>query len=71
MKKIVKLDEVVRKFRKLGFKGPYSGGKHLFMKKGSRKIHIPNPHKTKDIHISLLKRILQNAEIDEKEWEDI
>ena len=44
--------------------------KHLFMKKGNKKVHIPNPHKSKDIHISLLKEILKCAGIDEKEWED-
>ncbi|HOK56915.1 MAG TPA: type II toxin-antitoxin system HicA family toxin [bacterium] len=70
MKKVIKFDELVRKFRKLGYEGPFSGGKHLFMKKGSKKVHIPNPHKSKDIHISLLKEILKCAGIDEKEWED-
>jgi len=38
------------------------------MIKGERKIHIPNPHKSKDVHISLVKEILRQAEISEDEW---
>lgn len=60
--------ELIRKFRKLGYSGPYSGGRHQFMIKGERKIHIPNPHKGKDVHISLVKEILRQAEISEDEW---
>ncbi len=41
------------------------------MKKGNKKVHIPNPHKSKDIHISLVKEILKCANIDEKEWEEL
>jgi len=36
--------ELVIKFRKLGFDGPYSGGRHLFMVKGALRVRIPNPH---------------------------
>ncbi|MDP3772462.1 MAG: type II toxin-antitoxin system HicA family toxin [bacterium] len=36
--------KLVQKFRRLGFDGPYSGGRHLFMSKDELKIHIPNPH---------------------------
>jgi len=50
--------ELVRKLRKLGFDGPYSGGKHLFMIKGNLTLTIPNPHR-KDISVELLKRILK------------
>ena len=50
--------ELVRKLRKLGFDGPYSGGKHLFMIKGNLTLTIPNPH-GKDISVELLKRILK------------
>jgi predicted RNA binding protein YcfA (HicA-like mRNA interferase family) len=61
--------ELVRKFRAMGYEGPFSGGKHQFMKKGTKKIRIPNPHGSGDIHISLLKEILRQAEIDIDEWE--
>jgi predicted RNA binding protein YcfA (HicA-like mRNA interferase family) len=53
----------------LGFEGPYSGGRHLFMKKGKLKIHIPNPHK-KDISSGLLSEILRQAGIPKSEWEN-
>jgi len=36
--------ELIRKFRALGFKGPFAGKKHQFMIKGTQKIRIPNPH---------------------------
>lgn len=59
--------ELIRKFRALGWEGPVSGGKHAFMKRGTRKVRIPNPHGS-DIHVSLLKEILRQAEISEAEW---
>ncbi len=60
--------ELIRKFRILGYSGPFSGGKHQFMKKGKKKIRIPNPHGSKDIHISLVKEILRQAGINDDEW---
>ncbi|HEV8309117.1 MAG TPA: type II toxin-antitoxin system HicA family toxin [Methylomirabilota bacterium] len=60
--------ELVRKFRALGWIGPISGGKHAFMKNGPRKVHIPNPHGAETIHGSLLKEILRQAEIEEDDW---
>jgi hypothetical protein len=33
-------DEIVRKFRALGFDGPVSGGKHQFMVHGALKVRI-------------------------------
>lgn len=60
--------ELIQKFRKLGFEGPYSGGKHQFMIRGSQKIRIPNPH-AGDIDISLLKEILRQAGISSQEWD--
>jgi len=58
---------LIRKFRALGYSGPFSGGKHQFMIKGRQKIRIPNPH-VKDISVSLLKEILRQAEISSHEW---
>lgn len=71
LKKNITRKEIIRKFRALGFEGPYSGGKHQFMKKGSLKVRIPNPHGTNEIHISLLKEILRQAQIDENEWRNL
>ncbi|MBW1919643.1 MAG: type II toxin-antitoxin system HicA family toxin [Deltaproteobacteria bacterium] len=64
----VSLKELIRRFRRLGYLGPFSGGKHQFMIKGRKKIRIPNPHGTKDIHVSLLKEILRQAGVTEEEW---
>ena len=62
--------ELIRKFKALGFLGPFSGGRHQFMIKGSRKIRIPNPHYS-DIDVSLLKEILRQAGISSTEWEEV
>jgi predicted RNA binding protein YcfA (HicA-like mRNA interferase family) len=61
--------ELIRKFITLGFDGPFSGGKHQFMKRGSQKIRIPNPHGSGDIHVSLVKEILRQAGISKEEWD--
>jgi len=61
--------ELIRRFRALGYSGPFSGGKHQFMKKGVHKIRIPNPHGSGDIHTSLVKEILRQAGISIEEWE--
>jgi len=60
--------DLVRKFRALGYEGPFSGGKHQFMKRGRKKIRIPNPHGNADISVSLLKEILKQAGIKDSEW---
>jgi len=67
MPKVISWRKLVQNFRKLGFEGPYGGGKHLFMKKGSLKVHIPSKHKG-DISMGLVREILRQAGIDRKEW---
>jgi predicted RNA binding protein YcfA (HicA-like mRNA interferase family) len=62
--------ELIRKFRALGYVGPFSGGKHQFMVKDRHKIRIPNPHGGKDISVGLLKEILRQANISESDWEN-
>lgn len=61
--------ELIRKFRSLGYSGPFSGGKHQFMIKGQKKIRIPNPHGSGDIHIGLVIEILRQAGISSDEWD--
>jgi len=63
----VSFSELVRKLRALGFKGPFGGGKHLFMVKEDLRLTVPNPHR-QDIGVDLLKRILRRGEIDRDEW---
>ena len=58
--------KLVQKFRNLGFDGPYSGGRHLFMVKGEMKLGIPNPHRG-DISKHLVAEILRQAGISSKE----
>jgi len=66
--KTIPLRVLIQKLRKLGFTGPYEGGKHEFMAKGSLKLRVPNPHGSREIHVSLLREILRQAEIDFDEW---
>jgi len=61
--------KLIRRPRKLGFTGPFSGGRHQFMVKGELKLRIPNPHRSSDISDSLLKEILRQAEISEEKWD--
>jgi predicted RNA binding protein YcfA (HicA-like mRNA interferase family) len=59
--------KLVQKLSKLGFEGPYYGGKHPYMVKGDTVLTIPNPHK-KEIGVDLLSRILKQADIERDEW---
>jgi len=63
----IKRNNLIHYLRKLGFDGPYSGGNHQFMRKGSL-LRIPNPHQG-DISASLLKEILGQGAIDLEERE--
>jgi predicted RNA binding protein YcfA (HicA-like mRNA interferase family) len=58
--------------KKLGFTGPYSGGKHEFMVKESDRLRltIPNPHKG-EIGKGLLAEILREANISREDWEKL
>lgn len=70
MPRAVSWKRLIQNFRKLGFDGPYSGGKHLFLKKGSLKIHIPSKHKG-DIGAGLVTEILRQAGIDKRDWDKL
>ncbi|PIS04609.1 MAG: hypothetical protein COT81_05590 [Candidatus Buchananbacteria bacterium CG10_big_fil_rev_8_21_14_0_10_42_9] len=69
MPKNISWRKLVKRFRKFGFDGPYSGGRHLFMIKGKLKVRIPNPH-TRDISKHLLSEILRQANIETDRWEN-
>lgn len=62
--------DFVRAFQKLGFDGPFSGGKHEFMVRGDVTIRVPNPHRG-DISVGLLARILRQAGVSRQEWEAV
>jgi len=62
--------DLVRALQRLGFDGPYSGGKHQFMVRGDRTVRVPNPH-AGDIGRDLLTRILRQAGVSREEWEGL
>lgn len=66
----IKRKDLVKYLRSYGFAGPYSGGKHQFMLKDDFRLRIPNPHKA-DIGKNLLIRILHQANINKKDWEEL
>lgn len=68
MPKNISWQKFVKNFKKLGFEGPFGGGKHLFMKKGELKVHIPNKHKS-DISVGLVSEILRQAGIKKEKWD--
>jgi hypothetical protein len=50
----------VSRMNKLGFEGPFFGGKHPKMKKGNLTIIIPNPHES-EIGVGFLKRLFKTG----------
>ncbi|MFA6109937.1 MAG: type II toxin-antitoxin system HicA family toxin [Candidatus Latescibacterota bacterium] len=59
--------ELVRRLRDLGFDGPYAGGRHEFMLRGTCRLVLPNPHHG-DVSVDLLQRILQRAGVTRDQW---
>jgi predicted RNA binding protein YcfA (HicA-like mRNA interferase family) len=49
--------ELIQRLKRLGFEGPYAGGRHEFMLRGDRRLILPNPHRG-DISVDLLVRLL-------------
>lgn len=70
MPKNISQRKLIQNFQKLGFTGPYSGGRHQFMKKGELKVHIPSKHKG-DISSGLVNEILRQAKISKDEWDNL
>ncbi len=60
---------VVSKLRKLGFDGPYGGGKHIFMRHPQTGMKISVPiHKGRDIPVGTLGAIVRQLGISVEEW---
>ena len=61
--------EVIRKLRRLGFEGPFGGGRHLIMRhpKTGRKISVP-VHGGRDIPVGTLRAIIRTLGISVKEY---
>jgi predicted RNA binding protein YcfA (HicA-like mRNA interferase family) len=63
----VSFAEFITRLRAFGFEGPYGGGKHQYMIKGSLRLTVPNPRR-KSISVDLLLKILKQASIPREEW---
>ena len=66
----IKRSDLIRNLRKLGFEGPYTGGKHQYMVRGEVRVVLPNLHQG-DISRDLLARILRQAGISREEWVEL
>lgn len=40
----VKRGNMIARLKRLGFEGPFSGGKHQFLVNGTVRLTLPNPH---------------------------
>lgn len=59
--------ELIQRLRRLQFEGPFTGGRHEFMVRGSVRLIVPNPHR-QEISADLLVRILRQAGVSREEW---
>jgi predicted RNA binding protein YcfA (HicA-like mRNA interferase family) len=66
----IKRRELIRNLRMLGFEGPYTGGRHEYMVKGTLKLFVPNPHRG-EISRDLLAKILRQAGVERDEWVEL
>ena len=67
---LTKRKDLIRFLKRVGFEGPFSGGKHQFMLKEGLRLTLPNPH-MQDISPSLLLKILKQADISRETWEGL
>lgn len=63
----VKRGELIARLKRLGFEGPFAGGKHQFLVRGSVRLILPNPHQA-DVGPALLARMLAQAGVSREEW---
>ncbi len=59
--------ELIERLSRLGFEGPYTGGRHQFMLRGDRRLILPNPHRG-EISVDLLARLLRQSGVSREEW---
>ena len=64
----IKRRDLIDGLGRLGFSGPYSGGKHEYMERPGRRIPVPNRHEC-DVSRGRLARILREAAVSPDEWE--
>jgi predicted RNA binding protein YcfA (HicA-like mRNA interferase family) len=66
----IKRKELIEMRLRIGFEGPFTGGKHEFLVKGELRLVLPNPH-AGEIGKELLARILRQAALSRGEWEKL
>ncbi len=64
----IKRADLIYYLRRLGFTGPFSGGKNQLMLREQSRLILPNPHRGV-ISVQLLARLLREAGIERDEWE--
>jgi len=62
--------DFIKALRKLGFDGPFAGGKHPIMTRRNLTLHVPNEHEA-DISVGFLLRLLKQGNISRSEWENV
>jgi predicted RNA binding protein YcfA (HicA-like mRNA interferase family) len=60
--------ELIKRLGELGFEGPYPGGDHEYMTRSGVYVRIPNIHRSDEISVRLLSRILRDAMITREDW---
>ena len=60
-------DRLIAYLRRIGFDGPYAGGKHQYVVRDRLRVRLPSPHGG-DIGRELLARILRQAGVSRDDW---
>ena len=63
--------DFIKRLRKLGWEGPFSGTRHQLMFKGARQLPIPNPHGSGEIPVPKLRELLREINVTPQEWNDV
>ena len=60
---------VAQKLQRLGYEGPFGGGKHVFMRHPNSKLKMPVPiHQGRDLPTGTLRATLRQAGISVEQW---
>jgi predicted RNA binding protein YcfA (HicA-like mRNA interferase family) len=64
--------EVLRKLRRLGYEGPFGGGKYAVMRNPETGVKISVPiHAARDLPLGTLRAIVKAAGVSVEEWEQL
>ena len=64
----LKTHELISKLRKLGFEGPFPGGRHSRMVNLKTGQIIPIPIHTKEVSVGLIREIIRQVNVSREEW---